>query len=91
LSSECAATSHARAPGSELDNQKDVRAQEAGLAGLADEYEYDIWGEHFSLPHLLVSTKNVTTHMKPSPVNNSSFDSFFVRGPQNLVTNSQEG
>jgi hypothetical protein len=91
LSSECAGTSHARAPGSELDNQKDVRAQEEGLAGLADEYEYDIWGEHFSLPHLLVSTKNVTTHMKPSPANNSSFDSFFVRGPQNLVTNSQEG
>ncbi|CAJ2646221.1 unnamed protein product [Trifolium pratense] len=88
LSPECAGTSHARAPGSELDNQKDVRAQEAGLA---DEYEYDIWGEHFSLPHLLVSTKNVTTHMKPSPANNSSFDSFFVRGPQTLVTNSQEG
>lgn len=88
LSSECTATTtHARAPGSELDNQKEVRAEEE--AGPADEYEYDIWGEHFSLPHLLVP-KNVT-HMKPSPVNNNSFDSFFVRGPQALVTNSQEG
>lgn len=89
LSSESSVTttSHVRAPESEPDNQKDVRAQEAGLA---DEYVYDIWGEHLSLPHLLVSTKNVT-QMKRGPANNSSFDSFFVRGPQTLVTNSQVG
>ncbi|KAI5439243.1 hypothetical protein KIW84_024862 [Lathyrus oleraceus] len=89
LSSECSVTttSHVRAPGSEPDNRKDVGVQEAGLA---DEYVYDIWGEHLSLPHLLVSTKNVT-HMKRGPANNSSFDSFFVRGPQTLVTNSQVG
>ncbi|CAK8539755.1 unnamed protein product [Lathyrus sativus] len=89
LSSECSVTttSHVRAPGSEPDNRKDVGAQKAGLA---DEYVYDIWGEHLSLPHLLVSTKNVT-HMKRGLANNSSFDSFFVRGPQTLVTNSQVG
>ncbi|KAL5099297.1 hypothetical protein RYX36_003624 [Vicia faba] len=87
LSSECsvATTTHVRAPGSEPDNQKDIGAQEAELA---DEYVYDIWGEHLSLPHLLVSTKNVT-QMKCGPANNISFDSFFVRGPQTLVTNSQ--
>ncbi|XP_027362100.1 uncharacterized protein LOC113869814 [Abrus precatorius] len=74
---------HARAPGSKLHNQT-VQAQEAGLA---NEYTYDIWGDHFSGLHLLVP-KNVTS-MKSSPAENN-FDSFFVRGPQTLMTNSQE-
>lgn len=77
--------SHIRAPGSKLQNQKGVKAEEAGLA---DEYRYDIWGEHFPLPHLLLS-KNVT-QMKSSPAENN-FDSFFVMGPQTLLKNSEEG
>lgn len=75
----------ARAPGSELDNKKAVQAQEAGLA---DEYTYDIWGGHFSGLHLLVPT--YVTRMKSSPAENN-FDSFFVRGPQTLMSISQEG
>ncbi|XP_061341741.1 uncharacterized protein LOC133288058 [Gastrolobium bilobum] len=78
-------TSHARAPGSKLHNQKAVQAQEAGLA---NDYTYDIWGEHFSGLDFLVP-KNVTA-MKSSLAENN-FDSFFVRGPQTLMTNSQEG
>lgn len=84
--SNCPSTaSHARAPGSKLHNQKAAEAQETGLA---DEYTYDIWGDHFSLLHILVP-KNATP-MKYSSVEND-FDSFFVKGPQTLVTKSQEG
>lgn len=85
LGSKSTVNMHARAPGSQLHNQTAVQAREAGLA---NEYTYDIWGDHFSGLNLLVP-KNVTS-MKSSPVENT-FDSFFVRGPQNLVTNSQEG
>lgn len=76
---------HARAPGSQLHHQTAVHSPEAGLA---NEYTYDIWGDHFSGLHLLVP-KNVTS-MNSSLVENN-FDSFFVKGPQTLVTNSQEG
>ncbi|CAJ1929719.1 unnamed protein product [Sphenostylis stenocarpa] len=85
LGSKSTVNLHARAPGSQLHNQTAVHSREAGLA---NEYTYDIWGDHFSGLHLLVP-KNVTS-MKSSPVENN-FDSFFVRGPQTLVTNSQEG
>ncbi|RZC30631.1 uncharacterized protein LOC114421585 [Glycine soja] len=85
LGSKSTVNLHARAPGSQLHNQTAVQARETGLA---NEYTYDIWGDHFSGLHLLVP-KNVTS-MKSSPVENN-FDSFFVRGPQTLVTNSQEG
>ena len=85
LGSKSTVDFHARAPGSQLHNQTAVQARETGLA---NEYTYDIWGDHFSGLHLLVP-KNVTS-MKSSPVENN-FDSFFVRGPQTLVTNSQEG
>ncbi|KAK7406574.1 hypothetical protein VNO78_08201 [Psophocarpus tetragonolobus] len=86
LGSKSTANLHARAPGSQLHNQTAVQVR--GGTGLANEYTYDIWGDHFSGLHLLVP-KNVTS-MKSSPVENN-FDSFFVRGPQTLVTNSQEG
>ncbi|KAJ1419114.1 Transmembrane protein [Sesbania bispinosa] len=80
--SKCTVTLHDRAPGSKLDNHKAVGAQEA------DGYAYDIWGDHFSLPHLLVA-KNVTS-MKSSP-QEKDFESFFVRGPQTLMTSPREG
>ncbi|KAL9327674.1 hypothetical protein ACSQ67_002677 [Phaseolus vulgaris] len=85
LGSKSTVNLHARAPGAQLHNQTAVHSREAGLAS---EYTYDIWGDHFSGLHLLVP-KNVTS-INSSLVENN-FDSFFVRGPQTLVTNSQEG
>ncbi|KAK7307615.1 hypothetical protein VNO77_40839 [Canavalia gladiata] len=73
----------ARAPGSKRHNQTAVEAQEAELA---NKYTYDIWGEHFSgllVPNNVASVKSIP------PENN--FDSFFVKGPQTLMENSQEG
>ncbi|KAF7809808.1 Transmembrane protein [Senna tora] len=77
---------HARAPGSKLDVKKAVQAKDAGLA---DEYTYDIWGDHFSGLHLSVPT--YVTPMKSSPAAENNFDSFFVKGPQTLMTISQRG
>ncbi|XP_047160634.1 uncharacterized protein LOC124830828 [Vigna umbellata] len=85
LGSKSTVNLHARAPGSQLHNQTTVHSREAGLS---NEYTYDIWGDHFSGLHLLVP--NSVTSMNSSLVENN-FDSFFVRGPQTLVTNSQEG
>ncbi|XP_019431577.1 PREDICTED: uncharacterized protein LOC109338737 [Lupinus angustifolius] len=76
----------ARAPGLMLEKQKD--GVEAPKVGVADEYAYDIWGDHLSWIHLLVP-KNVTC-MKSIPAE-KNFDSFFVKGPLTLVTNSQAG
>ncbi|KAF3956664.1 hypothetical protein CMV_018234 [Castanea mollissima] len=73
---------HARAPGSKLYNQ-----QTEEEARLGDKYTYDIWGDHFSGLHLMGRSKDVT-FMISSPTKNDS-ESFFVRGPQALVTKSQ--
>lgn len=73
---------HARAPGSKLYYQQ---AEEKVRHG--DEYTYDIWGDHFSGLHLMGQSKGVTS-MISSPTKNDS-ESFFVRGPQILVTKSQ--
>ncbi|KAK1588719.1 hypothetical protein Q3G72_026389 [Acer saccharum] len=74
---------HARAPGSKLYNLKTVGGDQAGVR---DEYTYDIWGDHFSGLRLIGKTKDVTSLNFNAAENNS--DSFFVRGPQTLVTNS---
>ncbi|XP_020216342.1 uncharacterized protein LOC109800069 isoform X2 [Cajanus cajan] len=84
LGSKSTVNLHARAPGSQLHNQTAVQAREA------NEYTYDIWGDHFSGLHLLVPKDVTSMNSKSCPVENN-FDSFFVRGPQTLVTNSQEG
>ena len=73
---------HARAPGSKLYNR-----QTEEKARLGDQYTYDIWGDHFSGLHLMGRSKDVT-FMISSPTKNDS-ESFFVRGPQALVTKSQ--
>ncbi|KAL5819566.1 hypothetical protein ACOSQ4_023408 [Xanthoceras sorbifolium] len=75
---------HARAPGSKLYHQKTVNGDQAGVR---DEYTYDIWGDHFSGLRLIGKTKDVASLNFSAAENNS--DSFFVRGPQTLVTNSQ--
>ncbi|KAE9597607.1 hypothetical protein Lal_00008554 [Lupinus albus] len=76
----------ARAPGLIVEKRKD--GVEEPKVGVADEYAYDIWGDHLSWIHLLVP-KNVTC-MKSIPAE-KNFDSFFVKGPLTLVTNSQAG
>ncbi|KAJ4847048.1 hypothetical protein Tsubulata_017079 [Turnera subulata] len=80
LASTSAIAPHARAPGSKLYDQKNV--QEKG----GDEYTYDIWGDHFSGLHLGGESKDVTTVKKVAVPSNSNSNSFFVSGPQALMT-----
>ncbi|KAG6729282.1 hypothetical protein I3842_01G020200 [Carya illinoinensis] len=85
LASTSAVAPHARAPGSKLYNQK---AKEK--ARLGDEYTYDIWGDHLSGLHL--RSKDVTSMMSnPTNLHDNVYDSesFFVRGPQSLMTMSK--
>ncbi|KAI4314950.1 hypothetical protein L6164_027806 [Bauhinia variegata] len=67
-----------------LVNQKTIEVHEERPE---DEYAYDIWGNHFSGIHLAGGSKNVTRMMSTPAENN--IDSFFVGGPQTLVTNSE--
>ncbi|EXB55923.1 hypothetical protein L484_008274 [Morus notabilis] len=78
---------HARAPGSKLCGQKNTKEEEKASVGIGDEYTYDIWGDHFSRLHLMGKSKNVSSFFSKTPDNDS--DSFFVKGPQILVTKSQ--
>ncbi|XP_065873792.1 uncharacterized protein [Euphorbia lathyris] len=71
---------HARAPGPKHENQKKVEEK------LGNEHVYDIWGDHFSGIHLVGSSKDV--RIRKSIVTENSSSSFFVRGPQALVTKS---
>ncbi|XP_062002778.1 uncharacterized protein LOC133720463 [Rosa rugosa] len=75
---------HARAPGSKLNDRKNVRAEEKTRRG--DEYTYDIWGDHFPRLNLLGRSKD--TNSLSSSNTESDPDSFFVKGPQTLMTNS---
>ncbi|XVF61132.1 hypothetical protein PTKIN_Ptkin08bG0104700 [Pterospermum kingtungense] len=75
----------ARAPGSNLSDQKTIKTERKDRLG--DEYTYDIWGDHFSGLHLMGSSKDVVA-MNSSTRENDS-DSFFVRGPQTLMKKSQ--
>lgn len=80
LASTSAVAPHARAPGSKLYNHK---AEEKARRG--DEYTYDIWGDHFSGLHLM--SKDVTSIISSATKDYS--ESFFVRGPQTLMTKSR--
>ncbi|PQQ18176.1 uncharacterized protein Pyn_35993 [Prunus yedoensis var. nudiflora] len=81
--STSAISPHARAPGSKLYEQKNVGEERKSRFG--DEYAYDIWGDHF--PRLkLTSTNNVTSMI--SSTSESDSNSFFVKGPQTLMTRS---
>ncbi|XP_057487911.1 uncharacterized protein LOC130773959 isoform X1 [Actinidia eriantha] len=77
-------TSHARAPGSNLYNQKTVKTE--AKTGIADQFEYDIWGDHLSRLHLMGKAREVSS--MTSSVTESHSNSFFVSGPQALVTKS---
>ncbi|XP_020554723.1 uncharacterized protein LOC105177659 isoform X2 [Sesamum indicum] len=75
---------HARAPGTKLHNQGTGGLEEK--MGYEPQYTYDIWGDHlFGLP-LTHQSKEVPS-ITPFVIENNS-ESFFVRGPQTLMTNS---
>ncbi|GFZ18741.1 hypothetical protein Acr_27g0004800 [Actinidia rufa] len=84
-SSPCTASpssvaSHARAPGSNLYNQKTVKTE--AKTGIEDQFEYDIWGDHLSRLHLMGKSREVSS--MTSSVTESHSNSFFVSGPQGL-------
>ncbi|KAL4367564.1 hypothetical protein GQ457_05G007060 [Hibiscus cannabinus] len=72
----------ARAPGSKLSDQKTINAERKGRLG--DEYTYNIWDDHFSVVHLMGSSKDVALS---SSTTESDPDIFFVRGPQSFLKN----
>lgn len=84
LASRSAIAPHARAPGPKLQNQKkDIPEDKA--EEVKEKFIYDIWGDHiFALPP--VGTPGVVQQFHVSE-NNS--DSFFIRGPQALMTIAQ--
>lgn len=70
---------HARAPGTKLHNQSSGE-----LGKKMEEFTYDIWGDHlFGLP----LASNRASSVSPHASGNNS-ESFFVRDPQTLMTNS---
>lgn len=75
----------ARAPGSKLYDQKNIRTDEKERFG--DKYTYDIWGDHFSRLHLMGSSKDLKSPFSRATENDS--ESFFVKGPQTLMKKSQ--
>ncbi|XP_057491463.1 uncharacterized protein LOC130777215 [Actinidia eriantha] len=75
---------HARAPGSNLYNQKTVKTEVK--TGIEDQFKYDIWGDHLSGLHFMSKAREVSS--MTSSVTESHSDSFFVSGPQTLVTKS---
>ncbi|GFY86509.1 hypothetical protein Acr_05g0001480 [Actinidia rufa] len=75
---------HARAPGSNLYNQKTFKTEVK--TEIEDQFKYDIWGDHLSGLHLMSKAREVQSIT--SSVTESHSDSFFVSGPQTLVTKS---
>lgn len=74
---------HARAPGSKLRHEKSVKLEEK--SGSENLLTYDIWGDHLSGLRLLGNSSVDDSGVVPRAVNIDS-DSFFVRGPQALMT-----
>ncbi|KAF6162576.1 hypothetical protein GIB67_003122 [Kingdonia uniflora] len=84
LSASASTTPHARAPGSNLYKEKTIVEKRANSR---DEFTYDIWGNHFYGFHLGERADKFSTII-PSPSGVES-QSFFARGPQVLMQNSQ--
>lgn len=76
---------HARAPGSKIYDQKNIKAEEK--VQLGDEYTYDIWGDHFSRLRLIGSSKDLRSPFSRASDHDS--ESFFVKDPQTLMKKSQ--
>ncbi|KAL2528423.1 uncharacterized protein Fot_21024 [Forsythia ovata] len=85
LASTSTIAPHARAPGSKLCDQKTDKIEQK--MGIEENYTYDIWGDHlFGLP--LTGGSKEDSSMSPYAKESNS-ESFFLSGPQTLVTNSQ--
>lgn len=85
LASTSSIAPHARAPGSKLYDQKEIKTEEKVQFG--DEYTYDIWGDHFSRLHLMGSSKDLGSPFSRASDHDS--ESFFVKDPQTLMKKSQ--
>lgn len=86
LSSSSIIAPHLRAPGSKPPNQMAVKTDEK--MGMEEKFAYDIWGDHLSNLPLVGRSKEVL-EVPPRALENSS-SSFFIRGPQTLITNYQQ-
>ncbi|KAK4754121.1 hypothetical protein SAY87_002225 [Trapa incisa] len=78
---------HARAPGSKLYGDKGVKSEEN--PGHDNLLTYDIWGDHLSGLWLSGPRSVDDSVVVPRAMNNDS-ESFFVRGPQVLMTKYQQ-
>lgn len=83
LSSTAAIAPHARAPGSKLHGEKRVKPGEK--PGSENFFTYDIWGDHLSGLRPLGRGSVDDSGVVPTAMNSDS-ESFFVRGPQALMT-----
>ncbi|KAL5557055.1 hypothetical protein UlMin_039291 [Ulmus minor] len=91
LGSSCLASTssiapHARAPGSKLSDEKNIREEHKARL-LRDEYTYDIWGDHFSRLQLMGRSNDMSSLFSKTVENDS--DSFFAKSPQALVSRAQ--
>ncbi|KAG5614712.1 hypothetical protein H5410_014536 [Solanum commersonii] len=86
LASSSVIAPHLRAPGSKPPNQMAVKTDEK--MGMEEKFTYDIWGDHLSNLPLVGRSKEVL-ETPPCALENSS-SSFFLRGPQTLITNYQQ-
>ncbi|KAJ8530903.1 hypothetical protein K7X08_023784 [Anisodus acutangulus] len=86
LASSSIIAPHLRAPGSKPPNQMAVKTDEK--LGMEEKFTYDIWGDHLSNIPLVGRSKEVL-EMPPRALENSS-SSFFLRGPQTLITNYEQ-
>lgn len=84
LASTSTISPQARAPGKKLHNQKTTEAGE--MMEVEEKFTYDIWGDHiFQLP--VINQSNQAFGVPFQHLENNS-ESFFVRDPQTLMTNS---
>lgn len=92
---------HARAPGSKLGDQRSVGTRDEKKN--EDNFKYDIWGDHLFGLQLMEKSGEVYTKSRFATKSDSRFastsesrfasksdsNSFFLRGPQIIVPNSQ--
>ncbi|XP_015070086.1 uncharacterized protein LOC107014616 isoform X2 [Solanum pennellii] len=86
LASSSVIAPHLRAPGSKPPNQMALKTDKK--MGMEEKFTYDIWGDHLSNLPLVGRSKEVL-ETPPRALENSS-SSFFLRGPQTLITNYQQ-
>ncbi|KAJ4964165.1 hypothetical protein NE237_024104 [Protea cynaroides] len=85
LASTSAIALPARAPGSKLLKETTIKAEEK--TEFKNEFTYDIWGNHFSVFHLMGVNKKISTTI--SNASDDDFQSFFLRDPLILMQETQ--